>query len=737
MSIRNRDILKVQIIFLSFLFFILNVGFVFADDSWNVELISRIDSPTPRNIVVQDDIAYVAADGFLTILDVSNPSEPLLLANFETLHRTFYIDIDGTLVYLLESDYSSNYILSYLRIVDVSQPSQPEQITIYEIPGAPYGIQIANNHVYICTYYHEAAGFYIIDVSEPDIPSQVAYLNPSNRIYIFQVADNYLYTIDENSCLVLYDVSEPENPDSLSHFDIPYDINDMDIADDYVYLALENWPSYFIQIIDVSNSENPEEIALHELPHPITHISVSSGLAYIGISPVIKLCDVSDPLNIVELSFFINESEFSKFYVNNDFIFLIDFWFGISIIDASIPQQPIQVGRYQSLGQVSCAFNYGDLTYIACRGSGLQICDTSNPATPVIMNSYYGSPLANIVYIQGSYAYISTYYTIVDQDPYTFRIIDISQTDEPQEVGSIESLVIRGIQVVGNYAYLACDNPGLCIIDVSDPAQPELISYYPTTTFANGDIHVVGNYAYMASSLDGLFVFDVSDPYWPFLTDSYGSFLEQDFRGVYVADNYVYLADWGFGLRIIDANDPFDLQEVGQFPTEGRSADVQVVFPYAYLTDGEKGLRIIDVSDMENPVEVGYYNTAAFALRVFASNDLLYLADTGAGFYILEHQPTAIDDRLESYGSNAQLMQNFPNPFKRTTSIHFFLSEPGFVWLRLFNSIGQNVSTLIAQNMSAGPHTFNWKAEDMANGIYFYRLKTEKQQITKSLTILK
>ena len=89
------------------------------------------------------------------------------------------------------------------------------------------------------------------------------------------------------------------------------------------------------------------------------------------------------------------------------------------------------------------------------------------------------------------------------------------------------------------------------------------------------------------------------------------------------------------------------------------------------------------------------------------------------------------DESLSSNGSalpdNFTLDQNFPNPFNPTTQIRFGIPEAGSVTLKIYNSVGQLVKTLVDENMSEGYHQVTWDATDnsgskLSSGVYFYRL---------------
>jgi hypothetical protein len=70
------------------------------------------------------------------------------------------------------------------------------------------------------------------------------------------------------------------------------------------------------------------------------------------------------------------------------------------------------------------------------------------------------------------------------------------------------------------------------------------------------------------------------------------------------------------------------------------------------------------------------------------------------------------------------LKQNYPNPFNPSTTIEFALPKSAFVTLKVYNLLGEEVATLIAEKRSAGIHKFNWDTMGLASGVYLYRLET-------------
>ena len=83
------------------------------------------------------------------------------------------------------------------------------------------------------------------------------------------------------------------------------------------------------------------------------------------------------------------------------------------------------------------------------------------------------------------------------------------------------------------------------------------------------------------------------------------------------------------------------------------------------------------------------------------------------------------------------LMQNYPNPFNPETKIKFNMKNSGYVRLTILNSLGQSITDLVNEKLSAGEYETNWNAKDFSSGVYFYRLETENFTQTKQMFLIK
>jgi flagellar hook assembly protein FlgD len=88
------------------------------------------------------------------------------------------------------------------------------------------------------------------------------------------------------------------------------------------------------------------------------------------------------------------------------------------------------------------------------------------------------------------------------------------------------------------------------------------------------------------------------------------------------------------------------------------------------------------------------------------------------------------------------LSQNYPNPFNPETVIKYALPEDCHVELTIHNILGQKVMTLVNESQSAGYRMVHWngrddKGNEIASGLYFYKIETPKYSETKKMILLR
>ncbi len=83
------------------------------------------------------------------------------------------------------------------------------------------------------------------------------------------------------------------------------------------------------------------------------------------------------------------------------------------------------------------------------------------------------------------------------------------------------------------------------------------------------------------------------------------------------------------------------------------------------------------------------------------------------------------------------LKQNHPNPFNPSTTIEFELPKTSDVILKIFNVLGEEVTTLVSDRLSAGSYSYEWDASKLASGVYLYRLHASEYIETRKMVLMK
>jgi hypothetical protein len=140
----------------------------------------------------------------------------------------------------------------------------------------------------------------------------------------------------------------------------------------------------------------------------------------------------------------------------------------------------------------------------------------------------------------------------------------------------------------------------------------------------------------------------------------------------------------------------------------------------------------------QGPINVSYGTTAQSYTKGdggFPVGDLNWYPTRKAAWlsYI-----TAVEDQSPAMlPKSYALEQNYPNPFNPSTTITFTAPKTGHVTLKVFNTLGQVVATLVDDEYGAGTHEVRFDASVLSSGVYFYTLKSNDFSATKKMMLVK
>lgn len=92
---------------------------------------------------------------------------------------------------------------------------------------------------------------------------------------------------------------------------------------------------------------------------------------------------------------------------------------------------------------------------------------------------------------------------------------------------------------------------------------------------------------------------------------------------------------------------------------------------------------------------------------------------------------------IEDFRISENNISAYPNPFENTVNISVNLPEAQNIEIVIYDLTGKNIATLVNNELQSGNHIYTWDAKSSPAGIYFYSVKTAKQQFTKKLILTK
>lgn len=253
----------------------------------------------------------------------------------------------------------------------------------------------------------------------------------------------------------------------------------------------------------------------------------------------------------------------------------------------------------------------------------------------------------------------------------------------------------EGVAVLGDYAFVAGGEAGLHVVDISDPANPELKVTLNTTKYAES-IEVVRTYrngqvvdiAHVVEGTEGITSYDITDPLNPTdleqgttavdgnrmaivepedPADPYLVFLAENWKGVRVftsnelspgvldyggvfsytlgyakglapMGDWLYVADNEMGLVVMDAS----LLVLGEFGVEssvdtpGNALDLAIEGNYVYVADGVEGIHCFDITVPDQPELVGSLDLPAYSRSIIVRDGLAFIAAATGGVHIVD-----------------------------------------------------------------------------------------------------
>ncbi len=152
----------------------------------------------------------------------------------------------------------------------------------------------------------------------------------------------------------------------------------------------------------------------------------------------------------------------------------------------------------------------------------------------------------------------------------------------------------------------------------------------------------------------------------------------------------------------------------------------------------ENGIQSIIMNGVRYPVKIKVEN---INIELKDESGKIIEADTNSGeeFTITNEsiKKLLVNSGKQMNSFNYILSQNYPNPFNPITKMKFAIPNEADVSLRIYNVLGELVSTLIDENLNAGEYELEFNAQNLASGIYIYRINAGNFVDTKKMILMK
>ncbi len=293
------------------------------------------------------------------------------------------------------------------------------------------------------------------------------------------------------------------------------------------------------------------------------------------------------------------------------------------VIDATDPEHPRVASRIELPYRAAAIDVSGKYAYLGC--GGLQIIDVSDPAAPLLL-----PPLAAAVsgvVVENDYAYISS--------GISFSVVDVSNPAQPHVVASIDlphgdadnrppsdqdrraGAGWEPIALSEDYAYVG--RLPLCVVDISNPLEPCLVSSYEELEWLNRSKAIVDS-RLILNTVDGVRVVDIEDPYTLRFVGSLDIF---EAGGIGIFHEYGYFLTGG-GLHVIDLTHPENPPSVGGLDLPDRPWVIDVEGNFAYVGCRDRSILVLDVADPAAPWMASSVTCPGVVYPVRVHDGLLY-----------------------------------------------------------------------------------------------------------------
>ncbi len=300
---------------------------------------------------------------------------------------------------------------------------------------------------------------------------------------------------------------------------------------------------------------------------------------------------------------------------------------GMRVLDVSDPENPTEVGYFDSPGDVKSVFIQGERAYLASGRAGLVIVDIRDPRNMLQLGAFNSDGFAQDVVVVDQRAFVSDGRSGV-------IVLNVKNPNKILDMPEAHLKVRSGkLQREGSLIYFVHNGTGIQAAEMSNLSEPKLFPAYNTNSTIH-DLAVQNRFVFLATDR-GLVVMDFSNPESPVEVSNYQ--LKGGLTGIFIQGQIGYAVD-GTGLRVLDFSHAPAIHEIGSKSTPGAANAIFVRDSFAYIADGFNGAVVFGTRVLVSPDEttIRYSSAQIKTEGVTKAGNHLFLAASEQGVRVLD-----------------------------------------------------------------------------------------------------
>ena len=295
------------------------------------------------------------------------------LSQFDTGGDAVDVEVHYDIAYV--SDMNSNL----LNIIDVSDPSHPVLLSTFQAHGNHQLTVVANGtNSAICYLTDHNYGLYILNVSDPTNPQILSQYTDPGEIDDLVVIDDYAYVIDQEDGLEIVDISDPTDPQKLGDFS--YGVTgyhvDVIVRDEIAYLTDVRTG---LTVVNISDPTNMYEIGTYYTDSEFYWMEIQGNYLFVPNQENINILDISNPAFPTLYSTINDTGAHGVISIQYDLMYVSDFEEGLEVYDVSDLQNPEKLITFFDGGIPFGHWVKHNLIFVADKSDGLEILELTLP----------------------------------------------------------------------------------------------------------------------------------------------------------------------------------------------------------------------------------------------------------------------------------------------------------------------------------------------------------------------